>query len=519
MYSALLFIFVNMLQTCRVSDEKFQIDESEIAFLEKMNLPLPVISTKSRDIMRMAFRNDRNLYKRKCDLSGKQIISVYHQESPYKVYDVDIWKSFNWTPPYLDYDPSKDFFQQYAELQRITPRVSLFSVYNENCDFLNAGEKNKNCYMVFVTDRCQDSFYLDTSYNSTDCADCSYCYDCQLCYQSCDLKNCYFAKYSYLCENCSNISFCFDLKGCSDCFLCFGLRNQKYCILNNQLSKAEYEKRIAELDFTSQKTIEVLVKRFEEEIMPNSYSKIINCENSTGNFLINCHNCQDCYTLESAQDCRRVRSGANGLRDVYDTYAVVDGSELIYNNVSTTESYNCHNVIGCWTCKSCAYGEYLQACQDCFGCISLKKKRYCILNKQYSKAEYERIKADIISKMGDYYGSNFPIALAPFSYQDSAYKDYLSLKKEEVEKIGWRWQDNEVITDIPQNAEKSLNLPDRVDDFDTNECQRVFLCEISGKPYKIVEQELKLLKRLRVPLPSKQHDIRFRERISFRKAN
>lgn len=38
-------------------------------------------------------------------------------------------------------------------------------------------------------------------------------------------------------------------------------------------------------------------------------------------------------------------------------------------------------------------------CEYCFGCVGLKKKKYCILNKQYSKEEYEELKGKIISDM------------------------------------------------------------------------------------------------------------------------
>lgn len=36
------------------------------------------------------------MYKRKCDLSGKEIISVYSPDKPYPVYDQKVWWSDDW---------------------------------------------------------------------------------------------------------------------------------------------------------------------------------------------------------------------------------------------------------------------------------------------------------------------------------------------------------------------------------------------------------------------------------------
>jgi hypothetical protein len=60
-------------------------------------------------------------------------------------------------------------------------------------------------------------------------------------------------------------------------------------------------------------------------------------------------------------------------------------------------------------------------CQDCFSCIGLKNKQYCIFNKQYTKAEYEKTVAHLIKKMqtdGER-GEWFPKEFSPFAYNES----------------------------------------------------------------------------------------------------
>jgi len=194
----------------------------------------------------------------------------------------------------------------------------------------------------------------------------------------------------------------------------------------------------------------------------------------------------------------------------------VDGSELIFQCVSVTESYHCHNIIGCWTTKNSCYSEFLQGCSDCIGCVSLRRKQYCILNKQYPKEEFESIKADICSNLGDRFGSPFPLFLAPFSYQDSAYRDYDSLKNEEVEMMGWRWGDERKKELFSGELHEIDEIPDKTDDFSSDLLKKAYRCPITDRPFKVIDQELALLKKIGVPVPRRHFDQRFRDRIRFR---
>ena len=79
--------------TCWIS---FNITDVDIDFLErltpiigwkKFELPLPNLCPECRKFQRLAWRNEKNIYKRKCDFSGKDIIAIYPPDSIYKVYD------------------------------------------------------------------------------------------------------------------------------------------------------------------------------------------------------------------------------------------------------------------------------------------------------------------------------------------------------------------------------------------------------------------------------------------------
>lgn len=72
--------------TCKACAKDFLIVDEEQAFYAKKELPMPVECPKCRQDQRLAMRNERNLYKRKCGKCGNDMVSAYAVDSPYIVY-------------------------------------------------------------------------------------------------------------------------------------------------------------------------------------------------------------------------------------------------------------------------------------------------------------------------------------------------------------------------------------------------------------------------------------------------
>jgi len=111
------------------------------------------------------FRNERKLYRRVCDFSGKEIISIYSPDKTYKVYDQKIRWSDQWDPIDYgrDFDFTKSFTEQFDELMHQVPQVSLYVANNENSDYANYATLCKNCYLTNACRDCQDCMYLTSS--------------------------------------------------------------------------------------------------------------------------------------------------------------------------------------------------------------------------------------------------------------------------------------------------------------------------------------------------------------------
>ena len=158
----------------------FTIAPQEATFLETLALPSPQLCPMCRRQNRFAWRNERSLYHRTCDRTGRQIISVFAPESPYTVYDQHEWFTDTWDGMEHGwaFDFNRPFFEQFGELMRATPKISLFASQNTNSDFVNGAQQDKDCYMIFVSDHDEDCYF---SYAIDSCRDCLECLNCIRC--------------------------------------------------------------------------------------------------------------------------------------------------------------------------------------------------------------------------------------------------------------------------------------------------------------------------------------------------
>ncbi|QQR54685.1 hypothetical protein IPG41_05870 [Candidatus Peregrinibacteria bacterium] len=230
---------------CRVSTKPFIITDEDQAFYAKIDVPLPTLCPEERMRRRMIFRNERNLYHRKCDLTGRELISNISPEKPYKVYDQKEWWGDRWDPLSYgkDFDFNRPFFEQFDELLRQVPLphvVSASDIVEMNCVYTNYAGNNKNCYLVFDSDFNEDCLYGNVIKHSRSCVDCSYVLQSELLYQCVDCQNCYNLKYSQDCTNCFDSAFLKNCTGCKNCFGCVNLQQKEFHIFNQAYSKEEY---------------------------------------------------------------------------------------------------------------------------------------------------------------------------------------------------------------------------------------------------------------------------------------
>ncbi len=518
-----------MQQTCASPwcSQTFEITETDQRFYAETGpviagtlhpLPLPDLCPGCRMQRRIAHRNFFHLCHRTCDLTGKRIISMYDESAPFPVYEMHAWWSDQWDALQYGRDVSFDrpFFEQLSELFSSVPRMSIMNTNCENTDFCNFSFQSKNCYLIGGNVGNEDCCYGHIVWQSKDCFDCLYVYRCSWCYECTDCVDCYGLAFSRACDNCSESYFLSECSGCTQCFGCTGLKNKQYHFFNEPLQKEEYERRLAEFDAGSRSLMRAAQAQGEQMVDDRIVKHLhgVNNENVTGDYLYNCQRVFDSFDAKNCQDCRFLAT-AESFSDCQDCNYCPAQSERCCEcmAVSGQRIIGCHNVNSCndmTHCQDCFF------CRDCFGCEGLKNKQYCILNKQYSKEEYEALVPKIIERMrqrGEF-GSFFPVPLSPFGYNQTMAQEYFPLTREEVKARGWRWVEEVDRSDQYMGADTPV--PDSVRDASDDICNTIFRCAVTGKPFKIIPQELEYCRSRNLPLPDRCFDQRHKERMALR---
>ena len=526
-------------KTCQNCKQEFVIEPDDFVFYEKMKVPAPTFCPDCRIVRRMSWRNERTLYHRKCDATGKNIVTMFASENPLIVYERDYWWSDKWDQNAAgrDYDFSKSFFQQFRELFEKAPLPNLCNSNVINSEYGNHSLDMKNCYLHYASKGCEDISYCGGAINCKNSLDLYrvenliQCYDDTLCG---DLNRVFFSYDSDESVNCAFLHAC---KNMIDCLGCINLRNKSNCIFNIQYSKEEYAKERAKYDLGSYKGLCEFRKKFTEFIKqyPRRYGFIYKCTNCVGDNILNSKNVYMGFDIfGDAEDCKYIMHGMEKVRDVYDggpgvgavfsnSYEVVDTGVEADRNLFAIFTHACQNT------------NYTYACQtssNLFGCVGLRSKQYCILNKQYSKEEYEELVPKIIAHMSDMpytdkkgriykYGEFFPTELSPFAYNETIAQEYYPKNKLEILEAGYRWKE----PDTKQYAItlQPADLPDHIKDVSDDILNQVIACEHEGKcnhqcmgAFKIISSELTFYRAMNLALPRLCSNCRHYRRLSQR---
>jgi len=531
----------NETKICQNCKKEFIIDSEDFNFYEKIKVPPPTFCPECRMVRRMNFRNERSLYHKKCNLCNKNVISVYPEFSSISVYCQDCWWSDNWDPISFsrEMDFSKSFISQIKELYSSVPQMSLFNTKSTNSDYCNFAAENKNSYLFFGGKNNENVLFSHNTAGSKETADVSASEKLELSYECIECKNSNRLFFSRNCENCVNSYFLYECRNCTDCFGCTNLRNKQYCLFNKQLTREKYFEKIEKINLGSFKEKEELKNKFID-IYLNSihrFSYQINTTNCTGNNIKNARNTKYSFDImgNDSENNKYTTHVVLGIKDSWDNYGV-SKAEMLYETIAigfdSNEHYNCRFSFFVRGGNSVSYSINCSSCDHIFACIGLRNKQYCILNKQYTKEEYEELVPKIIKHMNDMpyidakgriykYGEFFPPELSPFAYNETIAQEYFPLTKEEALKQGYKWKEKEernYTIDI-----KNEDIPDDIKEVDNDIIGKVIECAHKGtcneqctEAFKIIPEELQFYQRMNLPLPRLCPNCRHYQRLSQR---
>ncbi len=531
-------------RACQNCKKDFNIEPEDFKFYEKMGVPAPTWCPDCRLQRRLAFRNERTFYKRPCELCNTEILSRFDPDKGIHNYCGECWWSDKWDPISYgqDYDFSKSFFQQFSELIKKVPLQNLVVMYKTltNSNFTNMNHYLKNCYYIFNSDYDEKCMYGEELEHCTDCVDMTMAENTQLSYESVNCNKCYEIYYSVDCESSHDVWFSKNLVGCSNCFGCINLRGQQYCIFNEKYSREDYLKKLEELNLGSHASIlenKAKTQKFWLNY-PHKYMHGVQNLDSSGDYVYHSKYVKDSFIVQESEYCKYCMwLIVKNNKECYDFTQFGENSERVYE--SGTCGKNINDIIGCVNALEGRELRYSNYCYNnnanLFGCISLKNKQYCILNKQYTKEEYEELLPKIIIHMNEMpyvdkkgrtyvYGDFFPTEISQFDYNETSAQEFFPLTKEEAFEAGFSWKEakdrNYTITIYPKDIIDDIkNVPDTI----TSE---VIGCEHEGKckeqcttAFRITESELQFYKSKNLPLPHLCPNCRHYQRVLNRNPN
>jgi len=519
-----------MCQNCK---KDFTIESDDFLFYEKIKVPPPTWCPECRFIRRFVWRNEGIFYKEKCNLCKKGIITNNSPFNKFPIYCNSCWYSDKWDAREYgkEYDFSKTFFKQWKELLDTTPNMNLWGLGNVDSEYSNYSGYSKNIYLSNAT-HCEDIYYSRMVDRSKNLFDCYFVYTSEFCYENFATRKIYNSSFLNNCSDCIDSFFLFDCKNCQNCFMCSGLRNKSFYIRNKKYLKEDYFKELESFKINSFKNQEIYKVEFKN-LMKNSIHKFADITNSvdvSGENISNSKNAHKCFFISEGENVKYCWRMFSKFKDCYDVNGGLN-NELIYeNSLAADGNYFTKFFSHCKGNKNCDFLHLCINCSDCFGCISLNSKQYCILNKQYTKEAYEALIPKIIQHMSDMpyidslgriykYGEFFPSELSPFCYNETIAQEYFPLTKEEAINQGYKWKDKEehnYSIDIHTD-----DIPDSILDIpDTDILNKVIECSHKGtcnqqctEAFKIIPEELSFYRRMNLPLPRLCPNCRHYERL------
>jgi len=121
---------------CHISGQEFFVTNKDLEFYDKISpvfggqkylVPSPTLCPDERMRRRLAFRNERYLYTRTCDATGKEIISNFGPHTACPVFAREHWISDKYDPSSYGkvFDSSRTFFDQFGDFIKTVPQPHL----------------------------------------------------------------------------------------------------------------------------------------------------------------------------------------------------------------------------------------------------------------------------------------------------------------------------------------------------------------------------------------------------------
>lgn len=331
-----------MQSRCRISGFDFDVSVRETEMRRSFGFEtLPDVAPFLRIRHLGAFWPHWALHKRKCDKTGRDIVSVFRPDCPYPVWHKDEWYK-SALPPSAKIDFEQTFFAQAEKLFKQCPIPHNSGIGNENCEFTDDWWFSRNCYLCHSGVRCEENRYCYRMIGSRECLYCTFCFECEYCFDATNSEKCYRCVYGLYLKNCQETAFCYDCRNCHDCMFCFNLRNKQYCIGNKQLSREDYEQQKKQFDYSTvagYAHCQELFRKMMREIAWHRSVYLDFVENSTGNYALRLKNVTHTFFGADGEDGLNI-TRFGWAKTALDSINLQDAERIFYTAGAQVKTYD-----------------------------------------------------------------------------------------------------------------------------------------------------------------------------------
>ncbi len=498
-------------RTCAATGEKWIMDEREIEVYKKFNVPPSKFSPMARMKLNMGYFVIFDVWYNKHAKTGEPLVTVVHPASGIKVVPDKEWFDMENTEYGRAPDFGRSFHEQMYELSRGVPLAAKYNhIPSENSiAFISLGDQDSHFVLACKSKKTINAM---NAYDVEESAELVLAKKVRRSYNvvhSDRIYNCRFVRESF---DCMESAFLFDCRNCEFCFGATNKRNKKYFWFNEQLTQEEWEKRRSEVDLSSYAVRKEYETKFQElmkkTIWPENFN--VKSENVTGDYILSSTNIRDgYYVIEGCKDLDTVPFAYSAPSNDSAYCSALFGASDCYYCIGTGTSQNV--LFGLSIVTDCINVEYCNSCYDCeycFGCIGLRKKKYCIFNKQYTEEEYwetlDKIKCKMLED-GEY-GDMPPLKFSTQHWAGSGAAFVLGMTEEEARQLGANmFNPTDKGAEGPEVDPDSIKSVDTIPDkADESMVGVPYLDQEFGRRFAYIAPEIKLLNDLGVA-PSRRH--------------
>jgi len=492
-------------KTDSLTGENWRMTEREITLFRDFNVPPLKTSPETFVKKFLPLMTAYSWWWNKHAETGKPLLTYIHPHTKYKIISDDEWHARDFSLIHQDLFIEHSFFNQLFNLATSVPLSAYKNVEKPVNSIARISLGDEDSYFV---EGCQSKrcFYCTDSFNIEDSAEVCWSDHVNNSYnvlRSHNISGCRVVRES---RECLSSLFIFDCRNCEFCFMSWNQRNKKYLFRNEQLTPEEWHRRLAEIDFGDFDVFDKYYQEFfaklnSETIWPENFND--KCQNSTGEYLEKTLNCERSWYCDGA------KNSYFGLWDNFgsenNALGCHPGSSHCYGNAAAFNCQNCLFNYFAIRCQNCEYCIECYDCENCFGCVGLKRKKFCILNKQYSEDEYWKVLDELKCVMLDRgeYGKSLPLkfSLTPFSSSSFDLGFSQSEKtSEQLEAFDFEPSLDGAFGDWTNKTFYQIeNLPKKIDEINDEWLGRAIISTDYQRPFTILKPELAFYKKLRLP--------------------